>query len=61
MWEQILIALALLLIIEGIMPFINPNGWKNLLRAILDMDNAALRTGGFISMMIGLVLLYTVN
>lgn len=61
MWQQLLIALALLLIIEGILPFLNPEGMRNMMKTLSEMDNASLRVSGFVSMLIGLVLLYSVN
>ena len=38
MWQQLLIALALVLIIEGIMPFLSPRGMKQLMKAMSEMD-----------------------
>jgi uncharacterized protein YjeT (DUF2065 family) len=61
MWQQLLIGLALVLIIEGIMPFLSPGGMRNLMKAMSEMDDNALRMSGFVSMMIGLALLYIVN
>lgn len=61
MWQQFLIALALLLVIEGVMPFLNPRGMKQLLETMLRMDDRNLRISGFVSMVLGLILLYIVN
>jgi len=61
MWQQLLVALALVLIIEGIMPFLSPGGMKQLMQTMSQMDDRSIRISGFISMMLGLVLLYIVN
>ena len=61
MWQQFFIALALLLVIEGVMPFLNPRGMKQLLETMLQMDDSSLRISGFVSMVLGLILLYIVN
>lgn len=61
MWQELLIATALMLIIEGITPFINPNMMRQVCATVMQMDDKTLRTGGFISMMVGLVILYLVN
>jgi len=61
MWQDFLIATALLLVIEGIMPFLNPSMMRQMCVIILEMDDKALRTTGFISMMLGLAILYVVN
>jgi len=61
MWEQLWIAFALILVIEGIMPFLNPTGWRNTLRSISEMDDKNLRIIGLLSMIIGVILLYLVH
>ena len=61
MWQELLTALALLLVIEGIVPFVNPGGFKSMLRMLGDMEEKALRNSGFFSMLAGLVLLYLVR
>jgi uncharacterized protein YjeT (DUF2065 family) len=61
MWQQLLIGLALVLIIEGVMPFLSPGGMRNLMKTMSEMEDGALRMSGFVSMMIGLALLYIVN
>ncbi len=61
MWDELWLAIALLLIIEGIMPFINPAGIRRMLVMIIEMDDNALRVGGLASMIIGLLILYTIN
>ncbi len=61
MWQQFLVGLALVFVIEGILYFINPEGMKNMMKAMLEMDERTLRISGFVSMMMGLALLYMVN
>ncbi len=54
-------ALALVMILEGIYPFLHPRGWRDNLRAIFELDDRTLRVIGFFSMMLGLLLLYMVR
>ena len=61
MWQELLTALALLLVIEGILPFANPRGFRDMLRMVGEMDEKALRNGGLFSMIAGLLLLYLVR
>jgi uncharacterized protein YjeT (DUF2065 family) len=61
MWQQLLIALALVLIIEGVLPFLNPQAMRNVMRSMAELDDKSLRVSGLVSMIIGLILLYTVN
>jgi uncharacterized protein YjeT (DUF2065 family) len=60
-WSNFLSALALVFVIEGIMPFINPAGTRRTMALIARMGDRALRTVGMLSMLAGLVLLYIVR
>jgi len=59
--SDFLTAIALLLIFEGLMPFANPDRWKDALRSIAEFDSSKIRIVGFISMFAGLLLLYGLN
>ena len=61
MWQELWVATALMLVLEGFVPFINPDLMRNALIAMAQMDNASLRYGGLISMLLGLAILYAVN
>ena len=61
MWHDLLLALALLLVIEGLLPFLNPAGFKQAMQMISQMDEKQLRISGFVSMMVGVVIMYIVN
>lgn len=58
MWHELLVALALVMVIEGILPFLNPGAMRRMMRAVGEMDDRSLRIGGFISMLLGVVTLY---
>jgi len=60
-WNDLLSALALMLVFEGIMPFISPQGWRNTMLQASQLADKTLRIIGFISMLIGVVLLYTMR
>jgi hypothetical protein len=61
MWHELWIALALLLILEGIFPFLSPDGVRKALAAIHQLSDSQLRFAGMTSMLIGVVLLYIIN
>lgn len=61
MWSDLLAALGLMLVMEGIMPFLNPRRVRELMRQISDMDERVLRVFGVVAMVIGLGLLYLVR
>jgi len=60
-WTEFWLALALILIIEGIFPFINPNIMRQAMLKMLELDDRSIRISGFASMMIGLIILYLVK
>jgi len=60
-WSDLLSALALVFVIEGIMPFANPAGTRRTMALISRMGDRALRTVGVASMLVGLFLLYIVR
>jgi len=55
--HELLTAAALLLVFEGIMPFAKPAISRQMALLVVKMDDKRLRMGGFISMMLGLVIL----
>lgn len=57
-WDDLLSAMALVLVFEGIMPFISPDGWRNTMQQACKLPDKALRSIGFASMLLGVVLLY---
>ena len=60
-WHVLPVAIALVFIIEGMLPFISPNRWRNMLAMVEQMDNRVIRNVGLGSMMFGIVLLYLVH
>ena len=61
MWHEFLVALALLMIIEVIYPFLSPGGMRNMMRMVAEMDDRSLRIAGLVSMVLGIITLYLVN
>lgn len=61
MWREIGIAISLMLVIEGIIPFLYPERWRQLVATLAEIDNNTLRLVGLGSMIAGLVLLYLTN
>ena len=61
MWRDLLVALALLLVLEGILPFLNPAGMRRTLLLISEMTDSQLRFVGLTSMLLGTVILYVIH
>jgi uncharacterized protein YjeT (DUF2065 family) len=56
-----LAALALMLVIEGILPFTAPRIWREAFRSLIALSDGQLRFAGLMSMVIGLAVLYFVT
>ena len=57
MGTTFLMALALMLILEGALPFLAPNLWRDTFRRITQMSDGQDRSVGLSSMIVGLLLL----
>ena len=57
-WTDFFSAFALMLVFEGIMPFISPKGWRNTMLQASQLPDRTLRNIGLSSMLIGAVFLY---
>ena len=53
-----LLAIALMLIIEGMFPFVFPSAWSDTFRKIAERPPHQIRIGGLIVMALGLLLLF---
>ena len=61
MGTTFLLALALMLILEGVLPFLAPNLWRDTFRRITQMSDGQIRFVGLSSMIVGLLLLWWVR
>ncbi len=60
-WSEILTAVALLLVIEGMLPFVRPGRYKQLVAQIVRLTDSQLRTYGLSAMIAGILLLFFVR
>jgi uncharacterized protein YjeT (DUF2065 family) len=58
MWTTFFMALALVLIIEGVLPFLAPSLWRDVFRRIIQMSDGQIRFVGLSSMIAGVLILY---
>lgn len=59
-WHDLFNAIALLLIIEGLLPFLSPSSMKKTYKKLYEIPDKDLRIAGVIGMIGGLLLLYLV-
>ena len=61
MSTTLLMAIALMLVIEGVLPFLAPRLWRDTFRRITQMTDGQLRFVGLTSMLVGLIMLTLVR
>jgi uncharacterized protein len=60
-WQDILSAIALMLVFEGIMPFMSPASYRKTMVEVLKKEDRVLRNIGLFAMLCGLGLLWIVR
>ena len=56
-WDLLFAALALMLVIEGLLPFFNPGFWRRVFERATRLTDGQIRFAGLSSMLIGVLLL----
>ena len=57
LWHELWLAFCLVLVIEGIIPFLYPQRWRQMVAQLAQMPDRTLRAFGLVSMLGGTVLL----
>jgi uncharacterized protein YjeT (DUF2065 family) len=55
-WSIFISAIGLLFVFEGILPFLSPRFWRNMMLPLLSQPDRAIRVMGLVSMLLGLLL-----
>ncbi|MEI2781968.1 MAG: DUF2065 domain-containing protein [Candidatus Competibacter sp.] len=58
MWDELLAAFGLMLVVEGILPFLSPSALRQSLLRMAQLEDRTLRFVGLGSMLLGLLVLY---
>jgi uncharacterized protein YjeT (DUF2065 family) len=58
MWDELLAAFGLMLVLEGILPFLSPSALRQSLLRMAQLEDRTLRFVGLGSMLLGLLVLY---
>ena len=61
MWSEVAVALCMVLVIEGILPFLSPRRWRSMAEMAGRVDDGTIRMLGLASMVVGTTLLYFVR
>jgi len=60
-WQDLLVGVSLVLVIEGLIPFASPGRYRRLVEVISNIQDKRLRVAGAACMLAGLLLLYAVH
>jgi uncharacterized protein YjeT (DUF2065 family) len=60
-WPDLAAALGLLLVVEGILPFLTPDGARRAFQRLAALDDGALRMAGAVSMIAGAAIVWLVR
>jgi uncharacterized protein len=61
MWRDLGVALSLVLVIEGILPFLYPRRWRIMALSLAQVNDATMRKAGLACMILGTLLLYLIR
>ena len=57
LWQDFVRAFALVLVLEGLLPFLSPARWRGAMLKVASLDDRMLRSFGLASMICGLIVL----
>jgi uncharacterized protein YjeT (DUF2065 family) len=57
-WDLLLSACALMLVVEGLLPFLSPTSWRRVFEKATQLSDGQIRFLGLSSMLAGLVMLF---
>ncbi|MGS2723132.1 DUF2065 domain-containing protein [Porticoccus sp. GXU_MW_L64] len=60
-WQSLLQAICLMLVLEGIIPFLAPDRWRNMAKMLAQVNDRSMRIMGLVSMLIGAGLLFLIR
>jgi hypothetical protein len=61
LWDDLIRALALVLVIEGMLPFLSPDGWRQAMLQAGRLTDKTLRIVGLSSMLLGVLVLFLLH
>jgi hypothetical protein len=59
-WDMLVLAIALVLIFEGLFPMISPAAWRRMFEQILQLEDGQIRFFGLIAITLGVLILLLV-
>lgn len=60
-WQTLLLAFSLMLVLEGVVPFLYPQRWRRMVAQLAQISDSNMRVLGLISMLLGLLVMWLVR
>lgn len=61
MWNSLFSALALMFVLEGLLPYLSPPLWRRAFQTMFMQSDKYIRIMGLVSMLLGVALLYLIR
>ncbi len=61
MQQSLFLAVGLVFILEGVLPFLLPHFWRQMMQQISNQTDRGIRIFGLVSMLIGLIIIYFIK
>ena len=61
MGNNLFLAFALMLVLEGIVPFLTPTAWRDTFRRLIQLNDGQIRFIGLTAMLVGVVIIMFVK
>jgi len=61
MIDDFVVAACLVLVLEGMLPFLSPQSWRRAILGLQALTDRQIRIAGLVSMLAGVILLYILN
>jgi uncharacterized protein len=56
--DTLWVALAMVLVVEGLFPFLSPGGWRRMFSQLMQLRDGQIRFFGLASILVGLLLIW---
>ena len=60
-WQDFFAAMALVMVLEGMLPFLSPKSLRRTYLMVTQMDDKTIRLSGLVSMVVGVILLFLIR
>jgi len=60
-WQNLLAAIGLFLVLEGMLPFLSPDGYRKAAQRLSQLSDQMIRGTGIVLMIVGVILLYLIH